>query len=215
MKNSLSSLKWYAINHSQINYDQNTDEFQQVNYNRERKRMSTNDKVERFQARTITNSNINNNCNNVAASDNPIRTCKHALDYTSEYHYQLIKIECEPKLRDQRGRPKFIQAFLNYIKVDFLKQNVAYTKPLLFDLWWIDMNGNIQIISKAAKIIVYLSQTNRYPKELKNIKLTPFPPKHLPPKHTAELGRVQIEQVKAFYLYLKKYTCTWYKYTRL
>ena len=41
-------------------------------------------------------------------------------------------------MNDQRDGSKFIQAFLNHIKDDFLKQNITYTKPLLFDLWWID-----------------------------------------------------------------------------
>jgi len=197
-----SSLKRHPTNHSQINDDQHTDEFQdddmefqQINYNRQRKRRITNDKDERIHTRTIINSNVNNNRNSQELTttndniikDNSVRISKHALDYASEYHYQPIKLECDPKMNDQREGSKFIQAFLNHIKDDFLKQNITYTKPLLFDLWWIDNAGNIQAISKSAEIIVYLAQPNRYPKEINNIKITPHPPKHLPPQYSAIL----------------------------
>ncbi|CAF3210230.1 unnamed protein product [Rotaria sp. Silwood2] len=48
-----------------------------------------------------------------------------------------------------------------------------------------DRDGNIQAIRKWAEIIVYLSQANRFPKELNNIKITSHLPKHLPPQYTA------------------------------
>jgi len=79
------------------------------------------------------------------------------------------------------------QAFLNYIKADFFNQNIPYTKPLLFDMWWIDIDGNNQAIVKAIEIIVYLSQANRYPKALNNIKIIPNLSKHLLSQHTAIL----------------------------
>ncbi|CAF4389886.1 unnamed protein product, partial [Rotaria sp. Silwood2] len=119
--------------------------------------------------------------------DNLFRMSKYALDYASEYHFQSIKIECNAKIKDQGKGSKYIQALLNYIKVDFLSQNVSYTKPLLFDLRWIDRDGNIQAISKSTEIIVYLSQANRLPKELNDIKIILHPPRDLPPQYTAIL----------------------------
>ena len=61
----------------------------------------------------------------------------------------------------------------------------------MFDLWWIDKEGNIRAIGKSTEIAVYLSQVNRYPTEINNIKITPHPPKHLPPQHTAILKWVK------------------------
>ncbi|CAF5229319.1 unnamed protein product, partial [Rotaria magnacalcarata] len=50
--------------------------------------------------------------------NNSIRISKHALDYASKYHDQLIRIARNPKLKNQRDGSKFIQAFINYIKID-------------------------------------------------------------------------------------------------
>jgi len=65
------SFKHHPTNHSQSNHDQHADEFliddevdfQQIHYNRQRKNRFMNDKDDRVQARTIKNSNINNNRN--------------------------------------------------------------------------------------------------------------------------------------------------------
>lgn len=195
-----STLKRHPTNHSQINEEQYKNDyqndymdFQSTEHNRQRKKRANDDKDERTYTRTINNSNIDVNTNThttTAANDTiiknkPVYISQHALDYAAEYHQQPIKIECEPKLKDQREGSKFIQAFINCIKSDFYNQNVSYNKPLLFDLWWIDKEGNIRIIVKSTEINVYLSQANRYPKQVNDIKITPYPPKHLPPQHTA------------------------------
>ncbi|CAF1329151.1 unnamed protein product [Rotaria sordida] len=148
-RTSSPTLKGHPTNHSQLNDDPYTDEyqdddmqFQQISYNRQRKKPINKDKDQRIHARMVINSNINNNrnsqvttTNNNIIKDNSFRISKHALDYASDYyHHQLIKIECDPKLKDQREGSKFIQAFINYIKIDFFNQNVSYNKPLLFDL---------------------------------------------------------------------------------
>ncbi|CAF3386531.1 unnamed protein product [Rotaria socialis] len=82
----------------------------------------------------IINSNINNNRNsqtrtiithNNIIKDTSIRVSKPALDYASEYHHQLIRIAYDPKLKDQREGSKFIQAFINYTKIDFYNQNIS------------------------------------------------------------------------------------------
>ncbi|CAF3684953.1 unnamed protein product [Rotaria sp. Silwood1] len=180
-----STVKRHPTNHSQLNDDQYTVEyqdddmeFQEINYNRQRKKRINKDKDQRIHARMIINSNINNNRNSQATTttnDNiikgdSVRISKHALDYASEYHHQPFKIECDPKLKDQREGSKFIQAIINYIKIDFYKQNVSYNKQLLFDLWWIDKEGNIRAIVKYTEIAVYLSQVNRHPTEIKKYK---------------------------------------------
>ncbi|CAF4085500.1 unnamed protein product, partial [Rotaria sordida] len=175
-RTSSSTLKAHPTNHSQLNDDPYTDEyqdddmqFQQISYNRQRKKPINKDKDQRIHARMVINSNINNNRNSLVTTtnnniikDNSFRISKHALDYASDYyHHQLIKIECDPKLKDQREGSKFIQAFINYIKIDFFNQNVSYNKPLLFDLWWIDKEGNIRAIVKSTDIAIYLSQIKK------------------------------------------------------
>ncbi|CAF4475284.1 unnamed protein product [Rotaria magnacalcarata] len=63
-------------------------------------------------------------------------------------------------------------------------QNLRLSDDILFDLWWIDVDGNIQIIIKSTDLYVYLCKSDRYPKEVHNIKIKPIPPIHLPPQHT-------------------------------
>jgi len=184
------SFKHHPTNHSQSNHDQHVDEFliddevdfQQIHYNRQRKNRFMNDKDDRVQARTIRNSNISDNRNLWATTikhnngnDNPFQISKYALDYAAEYHDQPIKKECHPKLKDPRERSKFIQSVLNYIRDDSLNQNVSHSKLLLFDLCWIDTDGNIQAISKSTETVVYLFQASHYPKELNNIKIISYP----------------------------------------
>ncbi|CAF4805545.1 unnamed protein product [Rotaria sp. Silwood1] len=185
-----STVKRHPTNHSQLNDDQYTVEyqdddmeFQEINYNRQRKKRINKDKDQRIHARMIINSNINNNRNSQATTttnDNiikgdSVRISKHALDYASEYHHQPFKIECDPKLKDQREGSKFIQAIINYIKIDFYKQNVSYNKQLLFDLWWIDKEGNIRAIVKYTEIAVYLSQIKKeYNAMLNSVKISIF-----------------------------------------
>jgi hypothetical protein len=70
------------------------------------------------------------------------------------------------------------------IKTDFIAEDAMFSKPLLFDIWWIDPGGDLQIIIKTTELYVYLCKQERYPKELIGIKLIHHPPSHLPPQHT-------------------------------
>ncbi|CAF1544419.1 unnamed protein product, partial [Didymodactylos carnosus] len=195
------SLKRHLTNHSQINEDVSdglNDDFegyQQQGRHRTKKMM--NDRDDRFLTRTITNSNVNNSTrfsqpelqqittNNKQTDNNRIHISNYALNYASDYHLQPILIECNPRLKDQKEGAHLVHSFSNYIKNDFLTQNPMYRKPIQFDVWWIDSQGNLHIITKETDIYIYLSKIERYPVELNNIKLQPYPPSHLPPQHTA------------------------------
>ncbi|CAF0986804.1 unnamed protein product [Didymodactylos carnosus] len=189
------------------------DGFQINTYNRNNKRMnrnnndSNNDKDERYSAtRTYTNPNVKDNRNkqqqrnennlnntsdqqyqipNTTTNQNGIRISKHAIDYATEYHYTPFKIQCEPKLKNQKNAAKLVCEILNYVKSDFTKLNPVYSKPLLFDMWWIDGSGYLQMIIKSIELYVFLCNKERYPQELMNMKLTAHPPQHLPPQLTA------------------------------
>jgi len=77
---------------------------------------------------------------------------------------------------------------IKYIKTDFLSENPMFSKPLLFNIWWIDSVGDLQIVIKTTELYFYLCKQERYPKQLLiDIKLIPHPPSHLPPQHV-ELG---------------------------
>ncbi|CAF1429444.1 unnamed protein product [Adineta steineri] len=132
--------------------------------------------------------------------DNSLKISKHALSYASEYHYPSFKIVCQPKLKDPKQGSKLINELIKSIKDDFMIKNSSFSKPVLFDLWWINPQGDLQIIIKTIELYVYLCRRERYPKELLNIKLDPYPPKHLPPQHTIILkwihNTISIDDIK-------------------
>ena len=121
------------------------------------------------------------------------RVSQQALNYAAETHLQPIKIQCEPKFVEQKAAVKFIQQFFKEIESDFRKQNPTYTRPLGFDIWWIDKGGDIQGISKQLDVYIYLCKSERYPKEINNTKIDPVPPKHLPPQRSTIIKWVRYE----------------------
>ncbi|CAF1135953.1 unnamed protein product [Didymodactylos carnosus] len=58
-----------------------------------------------------------------------------------------------------------------------------FSKPLLVDLWWIDPQGNVQMVIKTTELYVYLCKQERHPKTLNNTTIIPHLPAHLPPQH--------------------------------
>ncbi|CAF1650852.1 unnamed protein product [Rotaria sp. Silwood1] len=135
------------------------------------------------QRRQQLSSNTDKNDRNIS-NGNSLQISKHALNYASEYHYAPFKLECHPKLIDKKQGQKLIMNLIKSIKSDFITQNPKFNKIILFDLWWIDSNGDLQIIIKTTELYVYLFKTERYPKELNGIKIIPHHPSHLPPQHT-------------------------------
>ncbi|CAF0874177.1 unnamed protein product [Didymodactylos carnosus] len=155
----------------------------------------------RDQRQQTSHQKITNNNNNMnIQKQQPNRITKFAFDYATDKQSQSFKIECNPKVEDAKQGSKFIQEFIGYVKTDFLKQNSVYSRAVQFDIWWIDLNGNMQFVVKFTELYVYLCNDKRYPKKIMNIKLTPNTPKHLPPQHTAILKwlkhSVTIEDVK-------------------
>ncbi|CAF4121770.1 unnamed protein product, partial [Adineta steineri] len=132
--------------------------------------------------------------------DNSLKISKHALSYASEYHYPSFKIVCQPELKDPKQGSKLINELIKSIKDDFMIKNSSFSKPILFHLWWINPQGDLQIIIKTIEPYVYLCRRERYPKELLNIKLDPYPPQHLPPQHTIILkwihNTISIDDIK-------------------
>lgn len=104
------------------------------------------------------------------------------MNYASEYHYSPFKIECSPKIDDKKQGQKLITELIQLIKPGFMTENPKFNKTILFDIWWIDANGDLQIIIKTLELYVYLCKTDRYPKEVNGTKIVPSCPLHLPPQ---------------------------------
>ncbi|CAF3089329.1 unnamed protein product [Rotaria sp. Silwood2] len=92
-----------------------------------------------------TASNINASKENCYEYDqNIFPISNQALSYAATTHLQPIKLECEPKLKEQKLVVKFIQQFFKFIEKAFRQQNITYQKAIGFEQWWIDKNGDIQ-----------------------------------------------------------------------
>ncbi|CAF2079274.1 unnamed protein product [Rotaria magnacalcarata] len=70
------------------------------------------------------------------------------LTYAAAIHMQPFKLECVPKMNDQKEAAKFIQHFFKLIENNFDQQNNYHDRPTGFDQWWIDKEGNIQGTTK-------------------------------------------------------------------
>ncbi|CAM4833802.1 unnamed protein product [Rotaria magnacalcarata] len=208
-----NSLKRHATSerprHSDDEEQSNTNSYDTgwttISTHKQKKKL--NDKDERIMlntTRTFTNSmhcrerqrtiiTNENNQNQLGINHNDIRISNYELNYAAEYHYPPFKLECEPKLNDKRQGVKLVNELISYIKNDFLHENPFFSKPILIDVWWIDLEGNLRMIIKTTELYVYLCKKERYAKELINIKINPIPPVHLPYQHTIILKWIKHE----------------------
>jgi hypothetical protein len=171
-----------------------------VTNNRQRRRL--NDRDDRFSTNSTrtfinstqhhirehqtTSSNINNK-NHLTINVNNTKISNYALNYAADYYYPPFKLECEPKIMDKKQGVKMMNELVNHIRNDFLRANPLFSKPILVDLWWIDFEGNLQMIIKTTELYVYLCKNERYPCELNKVKIKPIPPAYLPPQHSVIL----------------------------
>ncbi|CAF3260306.1 unnamed protein product [Rotaria sp. Silwood2] len=102
---------------------------------------------------------------------NQLPITKYALEYASNYHFSPFKLECQPKIRDRKDGTKLINELIKSITSDFLIQNPRFSHEILFDLWWIDADGNIEIIIKTTDLYVCISvQTRSLSKSIEQCK---------------------------------------------
>ncbi|CAF1076028.1 unnamed protein product [Didymodactylos carnosus] len=123
--------------------------------------------------------------------DKNIRISDHAINYAADYHYTPFKLIYQPKVPDKKRAVEMINELIQHIKPNFRKENPAFTSDILFDLWWIDSEGDLQILIKTTDLYVFLCNKDRYPKKLVDIEISPIPPSHLPPQYSAIMKFVQ------------------------
>ncbi|CAF3578927.1 unnamed protein product [Rotaria sp. Silwood1] len=125
-----------------------------------------------------------NNQHQTNKGENRLSITNYALDYASNYHFPPFKLECNPKIIERKEGTRLINDLIKSITPGFLTQNPCFSNDIFVDLWWIDPEGNIQLIIKSTDLYVYLCKKDRYPKQINNVKINPIPPNHLPPLHT-------------------------------
>ncbi|CAF1580902.1 unnamed protein product [Adineta ricciae] len=111
-----------------------------------------------------------------------IRVSEHALRYAIEQHLPPLKIVCEPKLTESNEAKNLLKELFSSINKKFIEINPKYTKPLAFDYWFIDRDGNLSCFTNSIELFVFLSNGANYPNHLSNINIRTIPPKRLPPQ---------------------------------
>ncbi|CAF3147083.1 unnamed protein product, partial [Rotaria sp. Silwood2] len=107
----------------------------------------------------------------------------NALHYAIEQHLPPINIKCEPKVINQKHGTILIKELFSAIEKEFRKLNAKYVKPLGFDYWFIDRDGNLQCYTREIELFVFLCDPQNYPIKLSNsTTINPNPPKRLPPQ---------------------------------
>jgi hypothetical protein len=151
-----------------------------------------NDKInDRNQQIDDTHLNNNRNQQQHQTDRSPkLHITNHALHYAVEQHLPPINIKCEPKLNDQRIATMIIKELFFAIEEKFRKINTRYTKPLGFEYWFIDRDGNLQCYTREIELFVFLCDKQNYPDKLRNINIGSNPPKRLPPQRSVILKYV-------------------------
>lgn len=117
---------------------------------------------------------------------------EQSISYAFETHLQPIVIECQPKLHSKEIATKLVSFFFKEIEKDFRQQYPNHRKPLGFDHWWQDADGTYLFgETKDVDLFIFLCDEKRYPAKIETIKITPNPPKRLPPQHTVVIKFVR------------------------
>ncbi|CAF1143460.1 unnamed protein product [Adineta steineri] len=173
-----TNTEWTNVNHARIR--------------KEKKKSETiNDKSNIYRSQPSDHSND---------QQSGVYISNHALHYAVEQHLPSINIKCKPIIENQKQATDLIKDFFAKIEQNFKNLNKKYTKPLGFDYWYIDKNGDLQCYTKEIELFVFLCDGHNYPGKISNTEITPNPPKRLPPQRSIILKyipyEIPIEDVK-------------------
>ncbi|CAF1587097.1 unnamed protein product [Didymodactylos carnosus] len=93
-------------------------------------------------------------------------------------HFPPTKIVCTPKLQKEDGAG-FVKSLVKYIEKHFNVQNPFFKKPLGFEAWWVDMSGDVSLLTKCSEMFFYLCIQSHYPAHINDVQLEPQLPKKL------------------------------------
>ncbi|CAF1433284.1 unnamed protein product, partial [Didymodactylos carnosus] len=135
-----------------------------------------------------TNSNVMSqsmNHTNERTTNDQIHISSHALSYAVESHLPSFKLECDPKLQQQQqDGTVLVKELFKLIENDFRKNNKDYKKPLRFDYWYIDQQGDLICFVKQVELFVYFCDISHYPGKINDCEIKPLLPKKLPPQYS-------------------------------
>ncbi|CAF1331266.1 unnamed protein product [Adineta steineri] len=107
---------------------------------------------------------------------------QQTIQYAIEQHLPPIKINCEPKVKENKDAICLIKEFFSIIEPNFRKLNPKYCKPIGFEYWFIDRDGNLSCFTREIELFVFLCDAFNYPGQVLNTTFKPITPKRLPPQ---------------------------------
>ncbi|CAF2522055.1 unnamed protein product [Rotaria sp. Silwood2] len=134
---------------------------------------------------TIVNFERNNN-------NNKFNITNDAVVYSVDQSFTPIKIICEPKINEHKDGANIIKELFKLIVDDFKKINPKHNEIIGFDSWYIDINGDLQCITRDVDLFIYLCDVKHVPNMLLDTKIKVVLPRHLPAQRSVIIKGVPI-----------------------
>ncbi|CAF1090673.1 unnamed protein product [Didymodactylos carnosus] len=126
---------------------------------------------------------IEMNQSNLGNSNTNVSISQQALRFAVNDRFPPLKIECNPKLLYQQNRAHLVKEFVKDIEQNFRQVYPRYQRPLGFDHFDIDRNGDLLCNTNSIEIFIFLSENKHYPASISNTQLKPILPLKLPVQH--------------------------------
>lgn len=139
----------------------------------------------KIQNREKNNGHLRNLINDVDAQQQELGKISYkALQRAVNIDLPPLKIICKPPIINHNEGAKLIKELVNKIKINFLKINKYYERPIGFDSWSIDKQGAMICYTNEIELFVYLWNVVNFPTKVLDTEIIPVPPIHLPPQHS-------------------------------
>ncbi|CAF2985277.1 unnamed protein product [Rotaria sp. Silwood2] len=112
--------------------------------------------------------------------NNKFNITNDTVAYSVDQFFPPIKIICDPKVNEHKDAAKIIKELFKVIVDDFKQVNPKHNEVIGFESWYIDINGNLQCITRDVKLFIYLCDVKHIPNMILDAKITVVLPNNLP-----------------------------------
>ncbi|CAF0817635.1 unnamed protein product [Didymodactylos carnosus] len=124
--------------------------------------------------------------------DERIQISSHAIHYATDNLLPSIKFVCIPKLQNSKDGGKIVQELIKSIETNFRAENKNYSKPLAFDVWYVDLNGGLICLTKSAQMFVYFCKAENLLLKILETNISMQRPKNLPAQFSVRCGETSV-----------------------
>ncbi|CAF1175642.1 unnamed protein product [Didymodactylos carnosus] len=123
-----------------------------------------------------------------------------ALRYAIDDRLPPIRIQCIPKLTNQKEAANIIKKLLKNIEQELNRLTIRLQVPLGFDNYIVDRNEDLVCFTNSIEIFVFFSDPLHIPNSITNVNLKLVLPKKLPPQLNIVMkfvdNNISLEEVK-------------------